>query len=309
MHTIQADAPPPRSTLVVGGRTGSPPNILLMLFGDYWFRGTGHLPSAALVTLLGDFGVNDAAARAALSRMVKRGLLAATKSGRTTAYCVTERGQHVLDGASRRIAEFGVGERPWPAVWSVVAFATPQNSRSLRAAIRTRLEWLGFAPLYESLWICPHDRHEDAVRTLQELGVEATPLQATLAESALPTRVPQRAWNLDDLREQYDDFVAQCESALARADDAAVTDAEILVERTRLLETWLHLSGLDPDLPTAILPEGWPRDRARHLFLLAHERLGLRATARVRAVVHEHDASAAMAVEQRTANDWAELAR
>ena len=57
-----------------------------MLFGDYWLESSGGFPSAALVNLLGDFGVNDAAARAALSRMVKRGLLLSTKSGRTTSY-------------------------------------------------------------------------------------------------------------------------------------------------------------------------------------------------------------------------------
>ena len=42
-----------------------PPRLLLTLLGDYWWRQTEPLPSAALVALLAEFGVSDSAARAA----------------------------------------------------------------------------------------------------------------------------------------------------------------------------------------------------------------------------------------------------
>lgn len=54
------------------------------MLGDYWWRRSESLPSAALVALLAEFGVSDSAARAALSRLTRRKLLVTAKSGRRT---------------------------------------------------------------------------------------------------------------------------------------------------------------------------------------------------------------------------------
>jgi phenylacetic acid degradation operon negative regulatory protein len=278
-----------------------------MLFGDYWLESPGDFPSAALVSLLGDFGVNDAAARAALSRMVKRGLLKSSKAGRTTSYRTSRRTQQILTDASRRIVEFGGATDEWPGLWSVVAFSIPENGRSLRVAARNRLSWLGFAPLYDEVWICPHDRHEDAVRELATLGVEATALQASVAESAWPTRLPQNAWNLEELAQGYHEVIDQTTRARELLTHADASPATALVQRTRLLEAWLDLASGDPNLPAAILPPDWPRQRARDLFLETHDALGDLATAHVRSVVALSDPSLASAVERRAVADWTRL--
>ncbi|MEO5534879.1 MAG: PaaX family transcriptional regulator C-terminal domain-containing protein [Pseudolysinimonas sp.] len=293
---------------IAGTRSGSPPNLLLMLFGDYWIEPEAGMPSAALVTLLGDFGVNDAAARAALSRMVKRGLLASTKTGRTTAYRATTRAQQILRAASRRIAEFGDDGQAWPGLWSIVAFEIPERERSLRAAARNRLGWLGFASLYDEVWICPHDRHEAAVDALSVLGLEATAFQASFADSGIPTRMPQNAWNLAELADEYHAFIARAEAALAALAAARLDAPSALVERTRLLEDWLDLSARDPELPESILPAGWPRSRSRDLLLRAHGELGGLATERVRSVVETFELELGDLVERRTADDWTRLA-
>src|SRR5262245_65784953 len=46
-----------------GGAVQRPPRLLLTLLGDYWWRRTEPMPSAALVALLAEFGVSDSAAR------------------------------------------------------------------------------------------------------------------------------------------------------------------------------------------------------------------------------------------------------
>ncbi|MGH3168846.1 MAG: hypothetical protein ACRDN0_23555, partial [Trebonia sp.] len=55
------DSQPWTSPGTVGQR---PPRLLLTLLGDYWWRRTEPLPSAAIVALLAEFGVSDSAARA-----------------------------------------------------------------------------------------------------------------------------------------------------------------------------------------------------------------------------------------------------
>ena len=289
---------------MAGTRPGSPSRLLLMLFGDYWLESGEGLPSAALVTLLSDFGVNDAAARVALSRMVKRDLLVSTRNGRNTYYHASARGKAILRAAMWRIAEFGSSHDDWSGEWSVVAFTIPENSRSLRAGARKRLGWLGFAPLYDGVWVCPHDRHEDAVRELATLGVTATPLQSTVAESGLPIRLPQTAWDLDQIAQRYHDFLDRTADVRTLLKERRVRPEEAIVHRTRLLEDWLDLSSRDPDLPAVLLPPDWPRAIARDVFLETHQALGGLATARVRRVVAAIDDELAASVELRTTADW-----
>ncbi len=56
-----------------------------------------HLPSAGLVALANEFGITSTSARAALSRLARRGLLDSTKDGRRTFYGLTPRAEQVLD--------------------------------------------------------------------------------------------------------------------------------------------------------------------------------------------------------------------
>lgn len=275
-----------------------------MLFGDYWMGPPEGLPSAALVSLLGDFGVNDAAARAAFSRMVKRDLLVSTRTGRNTSYSATPRTKQILRAASHRIVEFGSGHEDWTGSWSVVAFSIPENNRSLRAAARNRLAWLGFAPLLDEVWVSPHERHEDAVRELDALGVEVTPLRSTVADSAFGIRPPQSAWDLAELSSLYQHFLERTQAVHDLVDANRITPAEAMVQRTRLLEEWLELSSRDPDLPGVLLPHDWPRTRARDTFFEAHRLLGHLATEHVATVVGTLDPSLAPLVELRTPEHW-----
>jgi phenylacetic acid degradation operon negative regulatory protein len=52
-----------------------------------------------------------------------------------------------------------------------------------------------------------------------------------------------------------------------------VEPAEALVKRTELVDDWRHLVGDDPDLPDDFLPDGFPRERARALFLATYAAL------------------------------------
>lgn len=283
----KGDAPGPR---IPRTRQGSPPSLLLTLLGDYWWGQAEPLPSAALVDLLADFGVSDVAARAALSRMVKHGLLVSTRSGRNTFYAMTPRAQDVMRKGAERIVAFGTADRDdWDGRWSIVAFTVPEANRSAREALRTRLRWLGFAPLYDALWLSPHPRHEQALTELAELGVtRATAFVATSPELAGTTHAPESAWDLDGLAELYRSFVSAWEPTHAALGKGAISPVEALIRRTELMDAWRAFPGIDPDLPRRLLLTDWPRDRARRLFLDTYEQLGAPASVRVRQVIGAH---------------------
>ncbi|GEA84873.1 PaaX family transcriptional regulator [Cellulomonas gelida] len=268
-------------------RQGSPPSLLLTLLGDYWWGQTDPLPSAALVDLLADFGVSDVAARAALSRMVKHGLLVSTRSGRNTFYAMTPRAQSVMRRGAERIVAFGAGNQAaWDGRWSLVAFSVPETNRSAREQLRTRLRWLGFAPLYDALWISPHPRHDQALAELGDLGVtRATAFVATSPDLPDATVEPQSAWDLGGLAELYRTFVTTWEPTHAALGKGAISPVDALVKRTALMDGWRAFPGIDPDLPRPLLPADWPRDQARDLLLDTYEQLGAPASVRVRQVI------------------------
>jgi phenylacetic acid degradation operon negative regulatory protein len=272
-------APPP-------ARTTRPPRLLLTLLGDYWWGRTEQLPSAALVALLGEFGVGDAAARVALSRLVDRGLLDRSKRGRRTFLGLSERAAGLLDDGARRLSAFGNGDRDWDGMWSVVAFSIPERDRRIRYTLRDRLRWLGFAPLYDGLWVSPRQRLEEAVEELAGLSITtATAFRARAIEGTPERGAPQRAWDLAALHGHYERFIAELEPLLARLARGDVTPEQALIARTRAMDSWRAFPQLDPELPTGLLPADWPQHRARELFIDAYDGLGPIAERRVQQII------------------------
>jgi phenylacetic acid degradation operon negative regulatory protein len=263
-----------------------PQHLLVTLLGDYWYERTEHLPSAALVALAAEFGVSPVGARAALSRLARRGLLASSKVGRRTYYGLTERAARVLIEGGQRIMAFGARTQPWDGSWTLVAFSVPEARRDVRHALRTRLRWLGFAPLYDGVWVSPRATTAEAARLLRELGVtSATVLDARVAADGPASGDPLLAWDLVELRGAYDRFVADYAPLLERVNRGSVGAAEALVARTTVVDIWRNFPNLDPELPEQLLPRGWPREQARRIFAMVYDLLGPLAEFRFRQVL------------------------
>ncbi|GAA5077718.1 phenylacetic acid degradation operon negative regulatory protein [Thermocatellispora tengchongensis] len=283
-------------------QVGTPPqHLITTLLGDYWFRREEPLPSAALVRLAEEFGVSSVAARAALSRLARRDLLESSKAGRRTYYRITDRAAEVLSEGRQRIMSFGLHHGAWDEQWTVAGFSIPEEQRDLRHALRTRLRWLGFAPLYDGLWVSPAANAAAAVAALAELGVtNATVFRATAAD-APGLRAPHDAWDFALLRRSYDQFIERYEPLLGRVREGAVGAAEALVARTGVMDTWRTFPNLDPGLPAELLPADWPRARARDLFVEIYDTLGPLAEIRVKQIVAEFDPALARLVHHHRA--------
>ena len=264
-----------------------PPRLLLTLLGDYWWQRTEPLPSAAIVALLAEFGVSDSAARAALSRLTRNDLLVTSRSGRRTFVQLSGRAADILDDGARRIFSFGAPASAWDGMWSLVAFSIPEQHRAVRDELRKELRWLGFAPLYDGLWVAPRDHVEDVMTRLKDLGITtATAFRATAIPSAHgESDIPSRAWDLEGLRERYEQFTSfagQLRDATAAGN---VPPLDALVARTRVMDEWRAFPAMDPDLPAELLPDAWPRAGARDLFIDCYDLLGPLAARRVRQVI------------------------
>lgn len=271
-------------------QVGFPPqHLLLALLGDYWSGRCEALPSAALVDLLAEFDVNQSGARAALSRLSIRGLLVGTKDGRNTFYKVADTFRHLLPYGPIHTLAFGKPKADWDGVWTMVAFTVPEDQRRLRPMLRGRLQSLGFAPLYDGLWVSPHPPDNELDYALEIAPAHSsTVLRATELPAGARLSVAS-AWNLDELGESYGEFIRTFRPIWRRLGGGRISPSEALVARTRASYRWFVFAVTDPDLPESLLPARWPRAAAHDLFAALVDGLALLAVERVREIVSHYD--------------------
>jgi phenylacetic acid degradation operon negative regulatory protein len=241
-----------------------PQDLVITLLGTY-VRPIGRdtVWSGGLVALLGELGFSHGAARVASTRLVRRGLIARSRSGRLVYYRITDRCDRLLAEGDVRI--FSLGRVRYAGdTWTMLWHQIPEDRRLERSRMARRLRFLGFGPVQDSVWVSPHDHAEEVERLLVELDVShfATLFRGSVAaEAGLPALVA-RAWDLDGLRERYDAFVAEFSPFERRR----VSDADAFLVRTRLVHLFRGFPGLDPELPESLAPVSDVRGRAVQLF-------------------------------------------
>lgn len=167
----------------------SPQELVVTLLGSYVHpRETRRVWSGGLVAVLAELGFSDGAARIALTRLVRRGLLTRHREGRTVHYSLTRRTVALLADGDHRIFSLGRRERA-AGEWTVLWQSIPETRRQARERLVRRLRFLGFGPYADGTWIAPHDREAEVLALLGELDVtEHAGLLLGLPSAALDVR-------------------------------------------------------------------------------------------------------------------------
>ncbi len=253
MHPGQARRPDPvRETVRVQARSA-----LFDVYGDHLRRRGGSAPVAALIRLLSALDIAAPAVRTAISRMVRQGWLAPVPTADGPGYQLTERAGRRLDDAYARI--YRTADQPWDGRWHVLVSGRPAT-RTSRERLAGALAFLGYAPLSASTWVAPRP-HPDAEPTLAAEGVRAEVF--TAAYDGEGPALARRAWDLAAVAAAYERFEAEAGRLL---EVAPSEDRSAFATRSRLVHEWRRFLFLDPGLPDAVLPPGWPGHRAAELF-------------------------------------------
>jgi phenylacetic acid degradation operon negative regulatory protein len=242
-------------------------SLLLTLLGEYVLP---HQDGAWLQTLVGaltDLGYSPQAARQAVTRSSRQGWLQAERHGRRALMTLTPSTVEFLRTGAQRIYSFG-GAWSWDGRWLIVILRVPEKNRDVRHQLRSSLAWAGLGSLGGGVWLTPHvDREQEITHTLdQEPLAGAISFIGELGAIGDPHGVVSTAWDLDQVREQYDRFIER----FSRVRPA--TPLACFREQTLLVHAWRKFPFLDPDLPESLLPDGWPRARAHELFVDRHGR-------------------------------------
>ncbi|WP_430781511.1 PaaX family transcriptional regulator [Actinoplanes sp. G11-F43] len=271
---------------------GSPQDLTVTLMADYTVHTGAWLPSAAIVALLAESGVSTAGARTALSRLARRGVLDSDRQGRRTRYRLSPAAVADLRVGGRWVASYGDDAETWDGRWTLVAFSLPQEAVMARRTLRDQLRWMGFAPLYDALWISPREFTEPDV-----LPEAVTVFRARHVELATgPGRDPIEAWDLSAIAGRYEAFLDRWRPVTPDGLDGAAA----VRARTELIDAYRQFSTIDPRLPDKLLPSGWLRRPAREVFAALYDGLAGPAERHVRAVAAAHSTDSAPEIRANT---------
>jgi phenylacetic acid degradation operon negative regulatory protein len=245
----------------------------MTFFGAFVRRLGGWIAVADLIRLMAEVGMDAQAVRSSVSRLKRRGVIAAERRGGAAGYRLTAHGEAILRAGDARI--FGRRE-PEPG-WLLVVFSIPEAQRALRHRLRAGLSGLGLGIVAPAVWIAPAHVEDEVRRLVSDLGLvgrvelfAASPLGADAA----------RWWDLDALAAEYRRYVAAWEPRLGEPGGFA--------DHIRHLDAWRRIPFHDPGLPAEALPASWPGEHAREVFAALDARLAPLAWTEVTARTTAH---------------------
>lgn len=241
-------------------------SLLMTVLGEFVLPNREPVWTATLVDVLALLDVEEKSARQALARTAGEGWLESERVGRRVRWHLTPQGRRLLETGAERIYAFGTDGTDWDGRWLMVLVSVPESQRDLRHRLRTRLTWAGFGTPTAGVWISPSVPAEaDAQRILTELALPtAMSFVCTYGNLGAQADMVAAAWNLGELAERYQRFIAEF------ADLSPDTPDQLLRAQTRLVHEWRRFPFLDPQLPRELLPDGWIGVRAADLFAKRH---------------------------------------
>ena len=238
---------------------------IVTIYGLYG-REPGWLSIAGLIRLMSELGVDEPAVRSAISRLKQRGLLEPRREGGAAGYGLSERGSAILAEGDRRIFQ-----RPRASTadgWLLAVFSVPEEQRSRRHTLRSRLAWLGFGAVAAGVWIAPAQLAAETRDVLASDGLSGYVSLFTadyLAFGDVRHEVG-RWWDLDGLERLYQAFIDAAGPVLAGWQARRGDSGQAFADYVRVLTAWRRMPFLDPGLPPELLPPEWNGARAAELF-------------------------------------------
>ncbi|HEV8460930.1 MAG TPA: PaaX family transcriptional regulator C-terminal domain-containing protein [Gaiellaceae bacterium] len=249
-------------TATAGSGPGGPAGIaLLMILGFSLLDGPPSVWQEALVSALQRLGYTGHAARQAVARATRHGLLSVERHGRRARMSLSPAGVELLRDGERRLFAFGE-PWTWDGSWLLLNLRVPEAQREVRHRLRKQLAWAGLGSLGNGIWLTPHlDREPEVVALLSaEPVAQAWTFHARHGDLGDLDKLVRQAWDIDAMVRTYERFVAEFEPMRpTRPDDC-------FVALTSMLMRWRTFPFIDPDLPPSLLPNGRLRQQAYTLF-------------------------------------------
>jgi phenylacetic acid degradation operon negative regulatory protein len=216
------------------------------------------LPVSHLVAVASLFGISAGAARTCLWRMVSSGELTTDKATYALAGHLLERRQRV-DDASR--TEHTPTLR-WDGTWELAVVSLDRRDAMDRHDLRKAATALHLAEIREGVWTRP-DNLDPRRRPESRAVLDQQCVHFRGAASHIPAETVTTLFGLDRWAHDARRLAAAMNDEI---DTAPVADDDIgatLSYHFTLSVAAVHQLELDPLLPAALIPDGWPAEHLR----------------------------------------------
>lgn len=244
-------------------RGGSAKSTLLTVLGEFVLPAGGSVWTGTMIDTLESLAIGSGNVRQVLSRLRDDGLIEAERHGRQSRWHLTDRGHQLLEVGADRIYRFGQRGATWDGQWLLIQCPVPEVQRRQRRSLQTRLSFEGFGFISPTVAVSPHVELEGrANQVLIELGLDDRALVMSGRTGSLSPdeTILAEAWDLDELRVDYGQFVAEFEAS--KPTEPSTTFAELV----KMVDAWRQFPFRDPEVPLQLLDEDWIGLRARELF-------------------------------------------
>lgn len=241
--------------------------LIFNLFGDYVFPRDAAVWTSGLLEVMAELGVSERAVRSTLSRMKGQGWFQTRRDGRHSAYQLTPKGTSLLEEGSRRL--FGPRQANWDGCWHLVIYSLPQELRSLRRHLRTRLSWMGYGMLLPGIMVAANSRREEVEALILELEVGEyvhffTKSHLEMMDSH---EIVTRCWDLPDINRRYARFIRRHKTDLdiwwhRHSMGDGLPPDESFSHRFWVTYEYSAFPREDPNLPDELLSSDWLGDAA-----------------------------------------------
>lgn len=239
---------------------GSARSLLLTLLGEFVLPARAPTWTSTLLYALHGVGVAEKSGRQAIARAAAAGWIESSRDGRRASWQLTGRGRTLISEGSLRLRSLRAAADAWDGHWLLLHISLPDARRADRLRLYRALSWIGFGNPTPGLWINPHsERAGEARRVVEDLKLDArsfafrsTALQFGISERELVAQ----SWDLPTIAAHYTGLVAYFSALRPQSPDAN------LFAHIELVNALQRLPFIDPALPAALLPPGWPAARA-----------------------------------------------
>ncbi|MBU0937213.1 MAG: hypothetical protein KKC64_16470 [Spirochaetes bacterium] len=226
---------------------------------------------SALCAMLSAFDVSAEAARVAISRMQRKGLLRSRRVGRNAYYYLSENGWQQI-GRTETRSVYRPKAPQWDGRFQLVAYEIPENRRELRQQLTEKLRCAGLARVGSSLWASAWSLSEAIQQFLAsaEISPFITSFSAEIQQD--PRVFARRVWQLDMIEARHKSYLDKYRQAtnayLAAAhSDKPPSDIECFRNYFISLNDFIETMARQPPLPPELLPADWPAPAVQELYV------------------------------------------
>lgn len=255
-----------RRSMPPPNRAPSARSLLLTILGEYVLGSGGPVWNATLLRAMAELGVQEKAARQAITRSTADGWLHRDPVGRSVRWHLTPSTTRLLTDGAERIYGFTSVAEEWDGRWLLIRVSVPEQQREQRHLARSRLAWEGFGNLGQGWWISPHvDRQPELAAAAAEGGPSLMTLVVQPGSAGDEQALADEAWgDRRELQRDYTRFITWA------AGHRPATPAKAFVAQTLLVHHWRKFPIIDPGLPRHLLPDPWIGLEAAEVFADRH---------------------------------------